>query len=114
VLIHGQALSDNEFCLEVGEAGVIETELALQSAIGNTAAVAEQRYDLIDDLIKVHASLPMLLPAGHVAVRWLSIPKPQPDSYGHRCALSYCARVEHKIAVRRYRMQERVELLDSG
>jgi hypothetical protein len=29
VLIHRQALSDNEFCLEVGKAGVIEVELAL-------------------------------------------------------------------------------------
>jgi hypothetical protein len=29
VLIHGEALGDNKFCLEVFEAGVIEAELAL-------------------------------------------------------------------------------------
>ena len=56
MLIHCEALGDNEFCLEVFEVGVIETELALQSAIGDTAAVAEQINDLIDDLEKVHAS----------------------------------------------------------
>jgi hypothetical protein len=56
VLIQRKALGDNEFCLEVFEAGVIETELALQSAIGDTATVAEQLNDLIDDLVKVHAS----------------------------------------------------------
>jgi hypothetical protein len=56
VLIHCKTLSDNEFCLEVFEVGVIEAELALQSAIGDTATVAEQLNDLIDNLVKVHAS----------------------------------------------------------
>ncbi len=56
MLVHCQALGDNEFCLEVFEVGVIETELALQSTIGDTATVAEQRNNLIDDLVKVHAS----------------------------------------------------------
>jgi hypothetical protein len=56
VLVHCEALGDNEFCLEVFEVGVIETELALQSAIGDTATVAEQRHNLIDNLVKVHAS----------------------------------------------------------
>jgi hypothetical protein len=55
VLIQCKALSDDEFCLEVFEASVIEAELALQSTIGDTATVAEQRNDLIDDLVKVHA-----------------------------------------------------------
>jgi hypothetical protein len=58
VLIHGKALGDNEFGLEVFEVGVIEAELALQRAIGNTATVAEQYNDLIDDLVKVHLSPP--------------------------------------------------------
>jgi hypothetical protein len=57
VLIHCEALGDNEFCLEVFEVGVIEAKLALQSAIGDAATVAEQLNDLIDDLVKVHASL---------------------------------------------------------
>jgi hypothetical protein len=57
VLIHCKALGDNEFCFEVFEAGVIETELALQSAIGDTATVVEQLNDLIDNLVKVHVSL---------------------------------------------------------
>ena len=61
MLIHCQALGDNEFCLEVFEVGVIEAELALQSAIGDTATVAEQLNDLIDDLVKVHASSPLRL-----------------------------------------------------
>ena len=39
-----------EFWLEVFKVGIIEAELALQSAIGNTATVAEQLNDLIDDL----------------------------------------------------------------
>jgi len=56
VLIHCEALGDNEFCLEVFEVGIIEAELALQSAIGDTATMAEQLNDLIDDLVKVHAS----------------------------------------------------------
>jgi hypothetical protein len=56
VLIYCEALGDNEFCLEVFEVGIIEAELALQSAIGDTATMAEQRNDLIDDLVKVHAS----------------------------------------------------------
>jgi hypothetical protein len=56
VLIHCKALDDNEFCLEVFEVGVIETELALQSAIGDTATVTEQLNNLIDDLVKVHIS----------------------------------------------------------
>jgi hypothetical protein len=56
VLIHCEALGDNEFCLEVFEVGVIEAELALQSAIGDTTTLAEQLNDLIDDLVKVHAS----------------------------------------------------------
>jgi hypothetical protein len=56
VLIYCQALGDNEFCLEVFEVGLIEAELALQSAIGDTATVAEQLDNLIDDLVKVHAS----------------------------------------------------------
>jgi hypothetical protein len=56
VLLHCEALGDNEFCLEVFEVGVIEAELALQSAIGDTATVAEQFNNLIDDLIKVHTS----------------------------------------------------------
>jgi len=65
VFIHCQALGDNEFCLEVFEAGIIETELALQSAIGDTATVAEQLNDLIDDLVKVHASpSPCVSPQG--------------------------------------------------
>ena len=85
MLIHCKALGDNEFCLEVFEVGIIEAELALQSAIGDTATVAEQLNDLIDDLVKVHASLLSLrLPAGHVAVLGLSIPNPGPDSYRHR------------------------------
>jgi hypothetical protein len=54
VLIHCETLGDNEFCFEVCEAGVIETELALQSAIGDTATVAQQLNDLVDDLVKVH------------------------------------------------------------
>jgi hypothetical protein len=49
-------LGDNEFCLEVFEVGVIEAELMLQGAIGDTATVAEQLNDLIDNLVKVHAS----------------------------------------------------------
>jgi hypothetical protein len=49
-------LGHNEFYFEVCEIGVIEAELALQSAIGDTATVAEQRHDLIDDVVKVHAS----------------------------------------------------------
>jgi hypothetical protein len=49
-------LGSNEFYLEVFEVSVIEAELALQSAIGDTATVAEQLNDLIDDLVKVHAS----------------------------------------------------------
>jgi hypothetical protein len=56
VLIHCKALGDNEFCFEVFEVSVIKVELALQSAIGDTATVAEQLNDLIDDLVKVHAS----------------------------------------------------------
>ena len=56
MLIHCEALGDNEFCLEVFEVGIIEAELALQSAIGGTATVAEQLNNLIDDLVKVHAS----------------------------------------------------------
>jgi len=56
VLIYCQALGDNEFCLEVFEVGLIEAELALQRAIGNTTTVAEQLNDLIDDLKKVHVS----------------------------------------------------------
>ena len=56
MLIHCKALGDNEFCLEVFEVGVIETELALQSALGDTATVAEQLNDLIDDLVKVQFS----------------------------------------------------------
>ena len=56
MLIHCKALGDNEFCLEVFEVGVIKAELALQSAIGDTATVAEQLNNLIDDLVKVHAS----------------------------------------------------------
>jgi hypothetical protein len=55
VLIYCEALGDNEFCLEVFEVGVIEAELALQT-IGDTATVAEQLNNLIDDLVKVHAS----------------------------------------------------------
>jgi hypothetical protein len=57
VLIHCKALGDNEFCFEVFEAGIIEAELALQSAIGDTTTVVEQLNDLIDNLVKVHASL---------------------------------------------------------
>ena len=56
MLIYCKALGDNEFCLEVFEIGIIEAKLALQSAIGDTATVAEQLNDLIDDLVKVHAS----------------------------------------------------------
>ena len=67
MLIHCQALGDNEFCLEVFEVGIIEAELTLQSAIGDTATVAEQLNDLIDDLVKVHAS-PPCVSSGHVAV----------------------------------------------
>jgi hypothetical protein len=67
VLIHRKALGDNEFCLEVFEAGIIETELALQSAIGDTATVAEQLNDLIDDLVKVHAS-----PSPYVSLQSMS------------------------------------------
>jgi hypothetical protein len=101
VLIHCEALGDNEFCLEVFEVGVIETELALQSAIGDTATVAEQLNDLIDDLVKVHASLLSLrLPAGHVAVQWLSIPKPGPDIYRHRYTLlTGCMRIIYDICM---------------
>jgi hypothetical protein len=62
VFIYCQALGNNEFCFEVCEAGVIETELALQSAIGDTATVAQQLNDLIDDLVKVHASPPLASP----------------------------------------------------
>jgi len=70
-------LGDNEFCLEVFEVGIIEAELALQSAIGDTATVAEQLNNLIDDLIKVHASpLSMRRPTEPIAVLGLSIPKP--------------------------------------
>ena len=58
MLIHCKTLGDNEFCLEVFEVGVIEAELALQRAIGDTATVAEQSNDLIDDLVKVHVSPP--------------------------------------------------------
>ena len=42
------------------------------------------------------------------------IPKPQLENYCHWGALSYRAWVEHKVAIRRYRMQQRVELLDCG
>src|SRR5215831_18103783 len=56
MLIRCEALSNNEFCLEVFEIGIIKAELALQSAIGDTATVAEQLNDLIDDLVKVHVS----------------------------------------------------------
>jgi hypothetical protein len=56
VLIRCKALGDNELCLEVFEVGIIEAELALQSVIGDTATVAEQLNDLIDNLVKVHAS----------------------------------------------------------
>jgi len=56
VLIRCEALGDKEFCLEIFEVDVIEAELAVQSAIGDTAAVAEQRNDLIDDLVKIHTS----------------------------------------------------------
>jgi alkanesulfonate monooxygenase SsuD/methylene tetrahydromethanopterin reductase-like flavin-dependent oxidoreductase (luciferase family) len=62
VFIHCQALGDNEFGLEVFDVGVIEAELALQSAIGDTATVAEQLNDLIDDLVKVHVSPPQASP----------------------------------------------------
>jgi hypothetical protein len=41
VLIHCQALGDNELCLEVCEIGIIEAELALHSAIRDTATVAK-------------------------------------------------------------------------
>ena len=65
MLIHCKALSDNEFCLEVFEVGIIEAELALQSAIGGTATVVEQLNNLIDDLVKVHASpSPCVSPQG--------------------------------------------------
>ena len=65
MLIHCETLSDNEFCLEVFEVGIIEAELALQGAIGDTATVAEKLNDLIDDLIKVHASsFPCVSPQG--------------------------------------------------
>jgi hypothetical protein len=58
-------LGDNEFCLEVFEVSIIKAKLALQSAIGDTATVAEQRNDLIDDLVKVHASpSPCVSPQG--------------------------------------------------
>ena len=56
MLIHCEVLSNNEFCLEVFEVGVVKPKLALQSAIGDTATMAEQLNDLIDDLVKVHAS----------------------------------------------------------
>ena len=56
MLIQCKALGNNKFGLEVFEVGVIETELALQSAIGDTATVAKQLNDLIDDLVKVRAS----------------------------------------------------------
>ena len=65
MLIRCKALGDNEFCLEVFEVGVIKTKLVLQSAIGDTATVAEQLNDLIDDLVKVHASpSPCVSPQG--------------------------------------------------
>jgi hypothetical protein len=65
VLIYCKALGNNEFCLEVFEVGVIEAELALQSAIGDTATMAEQLNDLLDDLVKVHASpSPCVSPQG--------------------------------------------------
>jgi hypothetical protein len=67
VLIYCEALGDNEFCLEVFEVGIIEAELALQSAIGDTATMAEQRNDLIDDLVKVHAS-----PSPYVSLQGIS------------------------------------------
>jgi hypothetical protein len=58
-------LGDNEFCLEVFEVSVIEAELALQSAIGDTTTVAEQLNDLIDGLVKVHPSpSPCVSPQG--------------------------------------------------
>jgi hypothetical protein len=62
VLIHCEALGNNEFCLEIFKVGIIEAELALQSAIRDTATVAEQLNDLIDDLVKVHASPPHASP----------------------------------------------------
>jgi hypothetical protein len=62
VLIYGKTLSDNEFCLEVCEASVIEAKVTLQRAIGDTATVAEQCNDLIDDLVKIHLSPPRASP----------------------------------------------------
>ena len=56
MLIYCKTLGDNEFGLEVFEVGIIEAELALQSAIRDTATMAEQLNNLIDDLVKVHAS----------------------------------------------------------
>jgi hypothetical protein len=62
VLVYSKTLSDNEFCLEVCKAGVIEAELALQRAVGDTATMAEQCNDLIDDLVKIHVSPPHASP----------------------------------------------------
>jgi hypothetical protein len=47
-------LAVNEFGFHIVQVGVIELELPLEGAIGQTSATLEHGYRLVEDLLKGH------------------------------------------------------------
>ncbi|MDQ3831707.1 MAG: hypothetical protein M3361_20915 [Candidatus Tectomicrobia bacterium] len=54
VLLNGTLVDLNNFHLQIVEVGVIEVKLAFERSVRDTAALAQQREDLIQHSIKVH------------------------------------------------------------
>jgi hypothetical protein len=54
VFIHGQALTVNEFLLQVCQEVIIQMELPFEGAIGHASAALEQGNSLIQQLLKSH------------------------------------------------------------
>jgi len=54
VFIPRQALTRDEFVLQIFESRVIELELPLQRAVGQAPAALEHGYGLVENLFKGH------------------------------------------------------------
>jgi hypothetical protein len=54
ILINGTLVDLNDFHLQIVEVRLVEVELALERPIGDAAALAKQRQDLIQHSVKVH------------------------------------------------------------
>ena len=57
ILINGTLVDLDEFHLEIVKVRVIKVKLALERPVGDAAALAEQRKDLIQHRVKVHDRL---------------------------------------------------------